>query len=36
VDEPIANVKTIRIIVEWFDKGAKKSASADLMKTDII
>ena len=36
VDEPIANVKTIRIIVEWFDRGAKKNATADLMKADII
>jgi prepilin-type N-terminal cleavage/methylation domain-containing protein len=36
VDEPIANVKTIRIIVEWSDRGAQKSAVVDFMKADII
>jgi len=36
VDEPLANVKTIRIIVEWFDRGAKKNSSVDFMKADII
>ena len=36
VDQPIANVKTIRIIVLWEDRGAQKNATADLMKTDII
>lgn len=36
VDEPIANVKTIRIIVRWQDRGAQKNATVDLMKTDII
>jgi len=36
VDEPIANVKTIRIIVLWEDRGAQKSAVVDFMKADII
>ena len=36
VDEPIANVKTIRIIVVWTDRGAQKRAVADVMKTDIF
>jgi len=36
VDEPIANVKTIRIIVLWEDRGAKKNATADLMKANIF
>ena len=36
VDEPIANVKTVRVIVRWKDRGVWKSASVDLMKADII
>lgn len=36
VDEPIANVKTVRIIVLWIDRGAQKNATVDFMKTDII
>ena len=36
VDEPIANVKTIRIIVLWEDRGAQKNATVDFMKADII
>jgi prepilin-type N-terminal cleavage/methylation domain-containing protein len=36
VDEPIANVKTIRIIVLWEDRGAQKNAPVDFMKADII
>jgi prepilin-type N-terminal cleavage/methylation domain-containing protein len=36
VDEPIANVKTIRIIVEWDDRGTRKRAAVDYMKADII
>ena len=36
VDEPIVNVKTIRVIVEWEDRGSQKNATADLMKTDIF
>jgi prepilin-type N-terminal cleavage/methylation domain-containing protein len=36
VSEPIANVKMIRIIVAWSDRGAQKNATVDFMKTDII
>ena len=36
VDEPIVNVKTIRIIVLWEDRGEQKNATVDFMKTDII
>jgi type II secretory pathway pseudopilin PulG len=36
VNEPIANVKTIRIIVVWEDRGAQKNATVDFMKADII
>ena len=36
VGEPIANVKTIRIIVAWSDRGAQKNATVDFMKADII
>jgi type II secretory pathway pseudopilin PulG len=36
VDEPIVNVKNIRIIVVWTDRGAQKNATVDFMKTDII
>ena len=36
VDQPIANVKTIRIIIVWTDRGAQKSAVVDFMKADII
>jgi prepilin-type N-terminal cleavage/methylation domain-containing protein len=36
VDEPIANVKTIRIIVRWQDRGSQKNATVDFMKTNII
>jgi prepilin-type N-terminal cleavage/methylation domain-containing protein len=36
VNEPIVNVKTIRIIVLWEDRGAQKNATVDFMKTDII
>lgn len=36
VDEPIANVKTVRIIVLWSDRGTQKSAAVDFMKADII
>ena len=36
VDEPIANVKTIRIIVLWEDRGAQKNATVEFMKSDII
>ena len=36
VDEPIANVKTIRIIIVWTDRGTQKNAPVDFMKADII
>jgi prepilin-type N-terminal cleavage/methylation domain-containing protein len=36
VGEPIANVKTIRIIVAWSDRGAQKNATVEFMKSDII
>lgn len=36
VDEPINNVKTIRIIVLWTDRGSQKRAVVDFMKSNII
>jgi type IV pilus assembly protein PilV len=36
VDEPINNVKTIRIIVVWADRGTQKRAVVDFMKSNII
>ena len=36
VDEPIGNVKTVRIIVVWSERGAQKRAEVDFMKADII
>jgi prepilin-type N-terminal cleavage/methylation domain-containing protein len=36
VGEPIANVKRIRIIVLWEDRGAQKNATVEFMKSDII
>ncbi|MCG6944439.1 MAG: prepilin-type N-terminal cleavage/methylation domain-containing protein [Deltaproteobacteria bacterium] len=36
VDEPIVNVKNVRIIVVWTDRGAQKNATVDFMKTNII
>ena len=33
---PIGMVKTVRVIVEWEDRGRQKNATADLMKADII
>jgi prepilin-type N-terminal cleavage/methylation domain-containing protein len=36
VDEPINNVKTVRIIVQWTDRAALKTASVEFMKADII
>ncbi len=36
VDEPINNVKTIRVIVEWTDRLATKRATVDFMKADIF
>ncbi len=36
VDEPINNIKTIRVIVQWTDRRATKSATVDFMKADIF
>jgi type IV pilus assembly protein PilV len=36
VDEPINNVKTVRIIVLWTDRGSQKRAVVDFMKSNII
>jgi prepilin-type N-terminal cleavage/methylation domain-containing protein len=36
VDEPLANVKTVRIIVVWTDRGTEKRAVVDFMKSNII
>ena len=36
VDEPINNVKTVRIIVVWPERGRQRSATVDFMKSDII
>jgi prepilin-type N-terminal cleavage/methylation domain-containing protein len=36
VDEALDNVKTIRIIVVWTDRGTEKRAVVDFMKSNII
>jgi type IV pilus assembly protein PilV len=36
MNKPINNVKTIRVIVLWTDRGAVKRASVDCMKMDVI
>jgi type IV pilus assembly protein PilV len=36
VNQPINNVKTIRVIVLWPDRGAVKRASVTSMKMDVI
>ncbi len=36
VNQPINNVKTIRVIVEWDDRDARKSAYVTSMKMDVI
>jgi type IV pilus assembly protein PilV len=36
VDEPVANVKIVRVIVEWSERGKQRSATLDFMKADII
>lgn len=36
VNYPVNNVKTIRMIVRWTDRGSWKSASFDFMKADTI
>lgn len=36
VNYPVNNVKTIRLIVQWIDRGARKSATFEFMKADVI
>ncbi len=36
VDEPINNMKTIRVIVQWTDRQVAKTATVDYMKADIF
>ena len=36
VDEPINNMKTIRVIVQWTDRQGAKGATVDYMKADIF
>ena len=36
VNQPINNVKTIRVIVLWPDRGTVKRASVTSMKMDVI
>ena len=36
VDEPLNNVKIVRIIVVWTDRGIQKRAVLDFMKSNII
>jgi prepilin-type N-terminal cleavage/methylation domain-containing protein len=36
VNQPINNTKTIRVIVQWTDRQASKSAAVEFMKADII
>ena len=36
VDEPLNNVKTVRIIVVWTERGTEKRAVVDFMKSNII
>ncbi len=36
VDEPINNIKTIRVIVQWTDRRATKTATVDFKKADIF
>jgi type IV pilus assembly protein PilV len=36
VDEPLNNVKTVRIIVVWTERGTQKRAIVDFMKSNII
>ncbi len=36
VNYPVNNVKTIRMIVQWTDRGLRKSATFDFMKADTI
>ena len=36
VNQPINNVKTVRIVVEWQERGRWRNATVDYMKADII
>lgn len=36
VDQPLNNVKTVRIIVVWSDRGTEKRVVVDSMKSNII
>jgi prepilin-type N-terminal cleavage/methylation domain-containing protein len=36
VDEPINNIKTIRVIVQWTDRQVAKRATVDYMKADVF
>ena len=36
VDEPIENVKTVRILVLWSERGAERRAVMDFMRSEII
>jgi type IV pilus assembly protein PilV len=35
VEEPVANSKTIRVIVTWTEKGREKRIALDFVKTDL-
>jgi len=35
VEEPVANSKTIRVIVTWTEKGREKRIALDFIKTDL-
>ena len=36
VDEPINNIKTIRVIVQWTDRQVAKRVTVDYMKADVF
>jgi hypothetical protein len=36
IDRPIPNVKTIRMTVQWIDRGLTRRATFDFMKSDVI
>jgi type IV pilus assembly protein PilV len=36
VDQPIQNVKTIRMIVRWTDRGVGRTATFEFMKSEVI
>ena len=35
-DSPMMNVKTVRIIITWPDRGTQKSITLDYLKADVI